>query len=131
MSAEPKNKQKKRATRNPIEHPDTNGKPKRSSKRLELASEVAAELETLRATLEEMTEHYRLRLGGQIGELLQAVRGEPGSDEKTRVPPARSLEPMLEALRNVRLKPRKGRAKDFDRMQDLLEELTGLTPPES
>jgi hypothetical protein len=78
-----------------------------------------------------MTEHYRLRVAAQIGELMQTVRGDEAAGAKSKLPPARILQPMLDQLREARLKPRKGRSKDFGRLEDLLDELVALTPPES
>ncbi|MEX2281708.1 MAG: hypothetical protein WEE89_04375 [Gemmatimonadota bacterium] len=130
MSAETKDKEKKRTPKSRVEHPSANGA-KRSTKRIELANEVATELEALRSALEEMTEHYRLRVAAQIGELMQTVRGDEAAGAKPNLPPARILQPMLEQLREARLKPRKGRSKDFGRLEELLDELVDLTPPEA
>jgi hypothetical protein len=128
MSADTKDKPRKRYKRN--QDAPANGAGKKGVKKVELAAQVAAELDTLRTALDEMTEHYRLRLGAQITELLQTVREEQGSEQKPRIPPARTLLPMLEQLKSARLKPGKGRAKDFVRLQQLLDEVTELTPPE-
>ena len=131
MSAETKDKQKKHSTRKRVDYPGGNGaRPPRASKRTELANEVASELESLRSALDEMTEHYRLRIAAQIGELMQTVRGNEAPGEKPTLPPARTLQPMLQHLRSANLKPRKGRPKDFRRVEKLLDELVALTPPD-
>ena len=123
-------KPKARKPRAKSSRPGANGSNGNSaSKRTELAAELTSELNTLRAALDEMSEHYRLRAGAQITELLQLVEGQ--SEPVTRAPLAASvLQPMIEQLKEVRLKPHKGRAKDFVRLQELLEELTDLLPPE-
>jgi hypothetical protein len=94
-----------------------------------LVREVAAELNTLRATLDEMTEHFRLRAGAQISELLQTIEGDAAMGKKPRLP-AQVLEQLLEQIREVRIKPRKGRAKDFVRLQQALEDMVGVLPAE-
>ena len=131
MSAETKDKQKKHSAPKRVGYPSANGaKAPRVSKRTELANEVALELESLRHALDEMTEHYRLRIAAQIGELMQTVKGNETSGEKSKLPPARTLQPMLHQLRSANLKPRKGRPKDFRRVEKLLDELVALTPPD-
>jgi hypothetical protein len=128
MTTESKTKERKaRAQPKP---PSSNGS-RTSHKRDELAKEVATELKALRASLDEMVEHYRLRAGAQIDELLQAVEGKPALAERAAVPASALSQSMLEVLKEARLKPRKGRAKDFARMQELLEELVALLPPEN
>jgi hypothetical protein len=113
--------------------PNTNGAGSNGSrKRADLAKEVASELKTLRASLDEMTEHYRLRSAAQIAELLQAVEGdsEVKVSARGKLPPVNVTQSQLELLKDARLKPRKGRAKDFARLHDLLEELVSLLPAE-
>ena len=111
--------------------PSSNGTgPGRPRKGQLLARDVAAELNTLRATLDEMTEHFRLRAGAQISELLQTVEGDTTMDAKKTRLPASVLEQLLEQVQSVRIKPRKGRAKDFVRLQQLLEEMVAVLPAE-
>ena len=128
MTAESKTKERKARTRSTP--PNANGS-RVSHKREELARDVATELKALRTALDEMVEHYRLRAGAQIDELLQAVEGKPALAERSALPAAALSQSMLELLKEARLKPRKGRAKDFARLQDLLEDLVELLPAES
>src|SRR5262245_655968 len=101
-------KPRTRKTRAKGSRPSANGSNGNgASKRTELAAELTSELNTLRAALDEMTEHYRLRAGAQITELLQLVEGQ--SEPVARAPLATSvLQPMIEQLRELRLKPHKG-----------------------
>jgi len=133
MTAETRTKERKPAERKPRAEktpPGTNGS-RTSHKREELAREVATELKALRATLDEMLEHYRLRSGAQIDELLQAVEGNAALPERSALPAAAVAQAMLDVLKDARLKPRKGRAKDFARLQELLDELVAQLPPEN
>ncbi len=128
----PDTKTKPRKARARVTQPNTNGtRASHSRKRQELARELATELKALRATMDEMIEHYRLRAGGQIGELLQAVEGDAAPGERAARPTAAVTQSLLEVMRGTRLKPRKGRAKDFARLQELIEELVALLPPEN
>lgn len=103
-------------------------KPK-PKKRDEVAAELALELRELRARVDEVTEHFRLRVGGEIEELLQRIEGQQ-IDGKVKKPSVKTAQAMRERLREHSVKPRKGRAKDFARIQELVEDLADLLPPE-
>ena len=104
-----------------------NGAVPRKKKREEQADALASELTQLRATLDEMIEHYRLRIGGEISELIDAVHGSNGT---SHVPPAKVTSALLHELRGTPLKPHKGRAKEFVRLQQLVRRLNEMLPPE-
>lgn len=102
----------------------------RQKKRGQLALEVTSELRELRSTLDTMLEHYRLRLGGQIAELQQAFIGSE-QEPKAKPPSAKVTRAILTALREEEFKPKKGRGKDFVKLQRLVKELAEMLPPES
>jgi hypothetical protein len=92
-----------------------------STRRAELNAELIATARDLRAALREMLERYELRVGGQLADLIQRVEGDHAGGLTPRPLPARQAEAMLERMRAARLKPRKGRAKDFARLEALVE----------
>ena len=121
-------KTKKRfQSKSPHAAPD-NGAAPRKKKRQEQADALASELTQLRATLEEMIEHYRLRIGGEISELIDAVHGSNGA---SHAPPAKVTSALLQELHDTPLKPQKGRAKEFVRLQQLVRRLNEMLPPEN
>jgi hypothetical protein len=131
MTAGPRTRTPKARAKTARPKPRTNGS-NGSRKRTDLAKEVATELKSLRSALDEMMEHYRLRAAAQINELLQAVEGEATvNGSAAKLPAATVSQRQLELLREAKLKPQKGRAKDFARLDDLLEELVALLPAES
>lgn len=106
--------------------PTGNGAGSRKKKKAELAEELVSELGRLRGTLDEVVDHYRLRVGGDIAALLQAIQG---SGETQALSP-KVTGTMLAELRETRLKPDKGRAKDLVRLQRLVRRLSDSLPAE-
>lgn len=79
-------------------------------------------LEKMRVVLEAAMMRFSERVGGE----LERVRAQVVSDSP---PPAKVLERIKARLEEVRLKPQKGRVKDFARLEDLAEDLGDLLPP--
>ncbi|MEA3190685.1 MAG: hypothetical protein QOD77_1267 [Thermoplasmata archaeon] len=89
-------------------------------------AELAAELATLHRDWKEARDQHRLRVEARFQETLAALRA-PGPKGKPRQLP--DADKVRKALRAVRLKPEKGRAKDLRRIEALLDELADLVPP--
>ena len=119
-------KEKKRFQSKSPHAPSANGTPPRKKKREEQAETVASELTQLRSTMDELIEHYRLRVGGEIAELSEHFKANNGS----QLPSAKVTSAMLQELQDSPLKPRKGRGKDLARLQQLVRKLGELLPPE-
>lgn len=87
-----------------------------------LAQELGAEVEKLKMGLDAAMMRFAERVGGE----LERVREQLISG----TPPGRKVLKRVEArLEEVRLKPQKGRLKDFARLEDLAEDLADLIPP--
>lgn len=109
--------------------PDARTKRRRAStRRAELNAELVTTAHELRAALRQMMERYELRVGGQLAELIQRVEGDAAGEIPARPLTARQAEAMLAQLREVRLKPRKGRAKDFARLETLVDSILADAP---
>ncbi len=116
-------KPKVRRVRKP--RPTASDKRHAKEKRIEVSRETIAELEGLRRTLEEISERYQLRVSGQFAELVSILEAGLGAGDRT-APAAPTLAKMIERIHKTELKPRKGRAKDLVRLQDLAGELTEM-----
>lgn len=106
---------------------DGDGKPRRKQ---EIAREIVLELQAMRGGLEELVQAYTARVDGQIAtaarQLEQGVMGE----SERELPSTKSLNKLLRELRDTKLKPRKGRAKDLKRMENVADALSELTGPD-
>ncbi len=102
-------------------------KPK--AKRTEVAREVAQELHKLRPVMREIGGTLLDRLDGQLAGLALYLEGQSLPLERTPLPPGRALAAMLAAVKALKNKPKKGRAKDLARIEALLESLTAKMPP--
>lgn len=101
---------------------------KRTEKRARVGEELAQELEGLRETLSEMVEGYRFKVEGQLAELAAAARGTTNTAGESAALRLSAAEKMLASIKKTELKPKKGRAKDFQRLESLVEELAALLP---
>lgn len=95
-----------------------------------LAAEIAGEIQSLRPLLQEITGQFTLRLNAQIAELAEIFNGQPVSGEKPQLPPAKVQTVILDLIRALHCKPRKGRLKDLTRIEELLESVRRQIPPQ-
>ncbi|MBE0605092.1 MAG: hypothetical protein IH610_02250 [Deltaproteobacteria bacterium] len=70
---------------------------------------LVLELRRLRAMFTEIAERYVANAEGEIAAVIDAVEGKPL--------PAARVEKMLEGVRSLSIKPRKGRRKDLARIE--------------
>ncbi len=70
---------------------------------------LVLELRRLRAMFTEIAERYVANAEGEIAAVIEAVEGKPL--------PAARVERMLEVVRGLTVKPRKGRRKDLARIE--------------
>ena len=101
---------------------------KSEEKRTRLAADLAMEVDALRVSLVEMLDRYRYKIDGDLVQLSAAARGEVPLDGKPSRLSASASGKMLTLIRKTEIKPKKGRAKDFQKLQDLVEELTEHLP---
>ncbi len=71
------------------------------------------EARRLRAMFSEIAEHYVANTEGRIASVIGAVEG--------RTLPAEKVDRMLQALRDLAVKPQKGRRKDLSRIERTVE----------
>jgi hypothetical protein len=102
----------------------------RAAARATATQEVVVELRTLRSQLELMTEGYRLRVSGQLAELLRLIEGDADLEQHARPLTVKAAQAVLARIEELDFKPKRGRAKDFARLEELVTELTELIPPE-
>lgn len=128
---------KAKAKKAPIQHSDETANEnvgqdgraeKRTEKRVRIGEELAQELDGLRETLSEMVEGYRFKVEGQLAELSAAARGASNAAGQPALLRVSAAEKMLGSIKKTELKPKKGRAKDFQRLETLVEELAALLP---
>ena len=109
---------------------DKSAKQARAAARASATQEVVVELRTLRTQLELMSESYRLRVSGQLAELLRNIEGDEDLGQQPQHLTLKVAQSVLQRIAQVDFKPKRGRAKDFARLEKLVAELTELIPPE-
>jgi hypothetical protein len=106
--------------------PKPSGKETRKARH---AGRLKAGLLALRTTLQEVQEHYSVRTNGLLVQMMQVVEPPEGSEHPV-LPSRKTVDRMLEAIQGLKVKPKKGRGKDLQRLQDLLEALWIQLPPQ-
>jgi hypothetical protein len=93
-----------------------------------LNEEVASQLGGLRAALDEMVHHYTLRIGGELADLESSL--QPGSmdDRRRRGLTMVEAQEVLARIAEADLRPRRGRAKDFTRLRNIVRDLRAIWP---
>ncbi len=97
--------------------------------REELGRRAASEVLKLRALLKEVGSAVLDRLDGEAGALGLFLRGDALPGETPVLPSARVLNAMLACFATLKVKPKKGRVKDLDRIEGLMKQLAGKMPP--
>ena len=80
--------------------------------------------------LQEVQEHYSVRTNGLLAQMTQVVDPPADARERPVLPSRKAVDRMLEAIQALKVKPKKGRGKDLQRVQDLLESLWVMFPPQ-
>jgi len=94
-----------------------------SDKRRTMAERLSRELEGVRSLLREALEQYDMRLNSKLASLQSVMRGEANVDEGRLLPSAKRMTSMLEDIRKLKVKPKKGRAKSLLRLEELVDSL--------
>lgn len=88
----------------------------------ERARALAAAVEKIKNGLDAALMRFGERVGGELDRVRRELAADPP-------PPAKVLARIQARLEDVRIKPQKGRVKDFARLEDLAEDLGDLLPP--
>ena len=81
---------------------------------------MGIELNRLRSLFREIVENYATKVEGEIAQL-QEVMQENGGDREE------GIQAMLTSIRQLKVKPEKGRRRDLKRIHDLVQEMRRLT----
>lgn len=103
---------------------------KRGERRRIVNEDLQLEITTLRQTMNEMLDRYRLKLDAALVQIADSTSGNGALGETPRQLPASVAEGMLKQIRALDIKPQKGRAKDLVRVQDLVGSLIEQLPGE-
>lgn len=103
---------------------------KKNSRKAKHADRLKAALLSLRGTLKEIQEQYSVRTNGLLVQMMQIADPPADSRERPALPSRKAMEQMLETIKTLKVKPKKGRGKDLQRIQDLLEALWIQFPPQ-
>jgi hypothetical protein len=101
---------------------------KKLQKRASLRADLLRELSQVRENLASSTQAFMAGLDAELARITCVFEGETIPGEPERLPPVRVQACMLQAIRDLKVKPEKGRLKDLGRLADLGERLARLMP---
>ena len=84
---------------------------------------VADELAFLRKTFRDLASAYATEIEGEITSVMIAVKTDSESKKKLPASRAHDLRDMLSLLRNLDVRPAKGRRRDLKKLENAVEEL--------
>lgn len=84
--------------------------------------ELIEALTSLQKTHKEIVDKYTVTIKGRLHELIDGLRGKAPVEEKQQLSRSKAKE-MLEEIKDLKLKPEKGRGKDLYRIEKLVVEL--------
>lgn len=95
-------------------------KVKRAEKKRAANEMLRLELETVRESMTDMLDRFKIKMDADLARLISASQANDLS--------VSSAEAMLKQLHGLKIKPAKGRAKDFERIEELTEDLLKRLP---
>jgi len=119
---------KKRAAKTKAPSAPAKSEGKMPRKRADHRNDVVRELAQVRGCLATSAQAFSARLDGEFARILCVLEGETMPGEPERVPSLRTQATMLMAIRQLKVKPEKGRFKDLERLADLADVLARLMP---
>lgn len=99
---------------------------KAAARRRALNDQLIAELRRMQDDLHTLTEHFEIRLGGLLNELIARLDGDSSIDQPARPATLRDAQAMLEIIETTRIRLKKGRAKELARFEKLVQALSEL-----
>lgn len=106
----------------------TNAKMRKPT-RTQYAAKVVEQMSQVRRDLREIGDSVLRRLDAEITGVARYLGREGQSEEPRALPATPVLEAMLAELRALKVKPKKGRVKDLQRIDKLLISLFSKLPP--
>jgi hypothetical protein len=93
-----------------------------------VSGKLVQELHALRSTIDVIIDHYGMNVKARVEEMLRTLEGKDVIGEDQPHPDKKAIEKMLLKVRDMKVKPKKGRLKDLKRIGALLDELSKLFP---
>jgi hypothetical protein len=125
-SLAPEKKKPAAKTKAPSAHAKCEGKIPR--KRADHRNDLVRELAQVRECLATSAQAFAARLDGEFARILCVLEGESLHGIPEPQPSPRALATMLMAIRQLKVKPEKGRFKDLERLADLADVIARLLP---
>jgi hypothetical protein len=80
------------------------------------------ELRQFHSTIDNTVQQYTINVKATVAEMLYLLENHTGDAKQVPLPEEQELEKMVREIKKLSFKPRKGRAKELRKIQNLLEE---------
>ena len=98
------------------------------SHKLSRNEELVREIKYLRSISKDVIDRYSLRVQGCLVNMVRILETSPTNRQKVRKPIDKKMREMISSIRSIKIKAKKGRAKDLVRIEALAKKLDGLMP---
>jgi len=90
--------------------------------------ELVRELKYLRSTARDVLVRHSIKINARLADMARILDSRSGNMNKARKPNDKVMGQMLSCIHSLRVKPKKGRAKDLLRIESIVKKLDDLMP---
>lgn len=99
---------------------------KKANRKNEQIKNLLVQLYELRVTTKELVERYQVVVSGQLSGLILVLEESQHSLKTNLKLKTNTLRSMSEKLQDLKLKPKKGKAKDLRRIEEIVEKFSSI-----
>jgi len=90
--------------------------------------ELVREIEYLRSITKDVVDRYSLRVYSCLMDIMRILKSPNRKTQTVKKPNDKTMRVMLSCARSLKVKPKKGRAKDLVRIETIARKLDDLMP---
>ena len=92
------------------------------------SEELVREIEYLRSVARDVADRYSLKVHAQLANIVRILKASNRKGRRVRKPNGKTLCEMLSRICSLKVKPKKGRAKDLVRIEAIAKKLDDFMP---
>ena len=92
------------------------------------SKELTGEIKYLRSVTKDVIVRYSLKIHSSLMRIVQVLEPANTKDRKVRRPTDKTMREMISRIRSLKVKTKKGRAKDLARIEVIAKKLNDLMP---
>ena len=93
-----------------------------------ITKELVREIKYLRSVAKDVIDRYSLKINASLAEIVRILESSDSKRLAVRKPNDNTMREMLSCVRSLKVKPKKGRAKDLARIEIIVKKLDDFLP---